>query len=413
MYDTPQKIADTLKELGQNPMSVNDGDGNLYIAYKVTKNHAAYFINQGFEPTKTQDIPLDLNADELDALVEKGILEHSLFAAKTMDVRLPMQVVRTLNTAIEHGDVFKICLLTSRAMPEVLQLYKASGVTHPEKATIVADKGSSMYVHGIRHDARVLTQQEQHFMDGMARHTATDWMDGVRGIIAEHGFDPEKSPALYFERKGIAGDVHHRAILDHYLNPERITDVNVEGTPLDLAIGRYISERLVELNAQVGPAGFDGQPVFSLIGGPCVSELGITKINKGHGLQAILEKAMHQPKAKIPTGVLLTGDDLYDVKTNGPGTDFHFFTRANELAENFALPIRTSHTLHPEHGIDGTEPDMAKDIICFPEERRPRVDLRIPNPAKQSGVVLSLVGYKSGGQEARPTIVSAPEPVIP
>ena len=253
---------------------------------------------------------------------------------------------------------------------------------HPEQVTLVADSGATFYLNGAKREVRRLSEAEKEFL-GRIDERADALKVKVQVILTELGFNRATCPDLYIEPKAIAKNVHYREVLIAYDQPD--------GSELDQRISAVVKAELQKL-IQDGPQEIDGSLTFKTLDGPATVEVKVASVNKGHGLQAIIEAAAqsHTP----PTAVIFTGDDLS--KGNGtPGTDYFAMVRAPYLAELYGIPIYTIHTHHPERGkLDGTDPDERISIATLSEQYpAPNIDLRVPTPTALAEVILST--YKA------------------
>ena len=137
------------------------------VGYKV-KSDKSFDPDEIGNPKK-QDIPFRFVAAELDYMVEIGEIERDIFAGKTMDVRLPAELVKAINHYIEIGEPFRLMPLTSRSFEEALEIFKASGVKHPEKVVFGADSGAILQIDGKTVMKRELSEEEQRIKTGHFR----------------------------------------------------------------------------------------------------------------------------------------------------------------------------------------------------------------------------------------------------
>ncbi len=360
---------------GERPAFVNDLDGNLLVGYSLADSQS---LPLGpLDNPANQAIPFGSTPAQLREWVRQGILVEGIFAEKPMDARLPVDLVDRVNGNVRDGRPFDIAFLTSRSAADAVVLLRESGVERPEQVTLIADSGATLYFHGAKRDVRVLSSAEHDFLFQI--DTGIEALTGkVLELLSARGLDTARCPNLYIETKGIAKNVHYRAVLMAYGQPE--------GSDLDQHIGGLVKAELRKL-VENGPQQADGSQTFQILDGPATVEVTVAGINKGDGLYAIAEAAaQYSPR---PTAVIFTGDDVS--KGNGtPGTDYFAMIRAPEVAEQYGIPVYTIHTLHPLGGrLDGLHPDERKSVLTLSEHYpAPRIDLCVPTPQALAGVIL-------------------------
>lgn len=376
-YSSPSDIKAFLATLGARPCFVNDMDGNTLDGYTL-KPGKPLPLGKGNDP-KNQSIPFGTSPLQLDLLAATGVLEKGIFAEKPMDARLPPRLVALVNDAIANDNPFAIAFLTSRAAGDALTLLRESGVTAPEKATLIADSGATLRLNGEKTEVRRLSDEERGFLSSLGAKAET-FREAAQNVLAAQGFDPAACPGLYIESKGIALNVHYRAVLAAYNQPE--------GSALDRALGAAL-KTLLRAETGNGPQSA-GAPVFKTLDGPATVEVTAGDINKGHGLEALL-RAIKTANAPV-TSVVFTGDDVS--KGNGtPGTDWFAMIRAPELSETYGIPVRNIHTHHPV-GADlaATLPDPAKSPAALSAEwPAPLRDLVVRTPEALGDVIVSAL----------------------
>ncbi len=353
------------------PMFVLDMDGNFAIGYNVTekgKTEGANLLQlKSSENSENQAIPF---GSDIQALLNKGYVEPAIFAAKAMDVRIHPEMARLMNEIAADPDPnrkFDIAILTSRSSDALLKVLQESGIHNPEKLTLVADSGANISVGGEKHNVRSLSTQEQGFLDGIDIQPLET---KVNALLKEQGFDPKKRPSLFLEEKGIAKNIHYRAILEYYNQPE--------GSVLAKAIGSFIKAEMDKYIMEQGPKEND-KPVFKTLGGPATVEVKVASVDKGKGLEAIVKEA--EAIGYRPSSVVFSGDDA-------SGTDGPAFKESPKLQQQYGIPFYTMHAQHPEgNKLGGTDPkpDPKKSA---PEGINP--DIILPDPLAVAKLVAEI-----------------------
>lgn len=424
-YSTAEETSDFLRDAGGRPCPVADCDGNIFVGYKLAKGYENYFDARKNDPQDTgfardengvalgnQDIPFDMPQSLLMRLVYTGVLEQGIFAAKTMDARLPVELVTLINAANEQGEPFKLAFLTSRDMNEAVQLFKASGVKNPELCTLVADSGATMYFGGQKHVLRdvpdhdtidsetPLSRTEKAFLDSVC-HDLPAIRERALQALAAQGFQTDDLPDFYLERKGVAINIHYRAMEDQIV--KNLSDAGIGDDALDDAMDSVDSilsgviKEALDNHAASGPqtAGANGQgdkPVFKSKGGPATMELIIGGVDKGKGLEAIIEKA-RETGTNI-SAFVFSGDDVWK-DGKGAGTDYDAFARAEELSVAYGVPVKCVLTLHPkEETLHGITPDQSRSIAGRDDVK---ADLVMSSPLNNAALIINLA---EGGSSA-------------
>ncbi len=380
-YATPDDIRAFSDKLGSRPLFVCDMDGNIMRGYTLAEGRTLP-LGAGDNPDN-QSIPFGTTQDDLKAMVADGALKLGLFAQKAMDARLPAELVEVINRNTETGNLYALGFLTSRGAKDAVKLMHESGITAPEKATLVADSGGALYFGGVRKDVRALSDEENAYILALS-DMGEEFKNLVKEALMTEGFDPDQAPAPFIEQKGTACNIHYRTILNACGQPE--------GSALDTAIGAAFKQKLAAY-AKAGPKEPDGTDVFKTLGAPAAVEIKIASVNKGHGLEATAVEAMKLPQP--PTAIIFSGDDVCK-KDGGPGTDYYGFVRADELQERFGIPFFNIHTHHPENGdIDGTAPDPYKAPDRLNADYPvPRIDLSVPRPGALVELILTTFREK-------------------
>ena len=386
-YSLAADIENFLQDLGPNPLFVCDLDGNVMTGYRLAPNRTLPL--RASDNFKSQNIPFDTSPKQLAAWVEEGIVVESIFAEKAMDGRLPADLVAVVNKNIADGKLFALTFLTSRSAPDALKLFKESGVTDPERVTLVADSGATIYLNGVKTEVRKLSADEKKFLS-VTGFEAAALKSKVQTVLSSLGLDVGACPDLYIEHKGIATNVHYREVLTAFGQQE--------GSALDKSIGAALKTQLTEKVA-AGPKDGDGKATFMILDGPATVEVKIAKINKGHGLAALASAAMASPAP--PSAIIFSGDDI--ANSNGtPGTDYDGMMRTPALRDELGVPVFNVHTHHPvDCDLNGTVPDPHKSpetlSLAYP---KPIVDLTLRTPAELAAVILK--GLRA---EAAPALV--------
>lgn len=377
-YSTPAEQQAFKDELGDNPFIICDLDGNILSGYTAADGTALTLAET--DDPKSQSIPFGTSQETIQQLVDAGALKNVIFAEKAMDVRLPQPLVDMVNRFIEEDRPFAFAGLTSRSMKDALTVMRESGIHEPEKVTIVADSGASMYVNGQRQDVRKLSEDEKTFLDGVERMGA-ELQDIVRGVLQDAGLDADGAPELFIEPKGIATNVHYRTLLNHYGEKD--------GGDLDRNLGTAL-KAYMQNYVELGPQEEDGALTFKTLDGPATVEVKIAKVNKGHGLEALTAAAMTSKEP--PSAIVFSGDDI--AKGNGhTGTDYYAMVAAPEISAKWNVPILNVHTHHPVGAdMNGTEPDPAKGADTLNAEYvKPVIHLTMASPAQWGGLIREIL----------------------
>jgi hypothetical protein len=380
-YATPSETDAFITQLGPRPFIVCDMDGNVMKAYSLVPGQTLN-LGAGDNP-RNQNIPFGTSQAELDKLVEAGVLKEGIFAEKLMDVRLPSRLVDMINRNIEDANPFSIAFLTSRSAEDALTLLKESGVTEPEKVTLIADSGATLYLNGKKIEVRKLSDEEKEFLSGIGG-AAPALKEIMQGIVQKAGFDPTICPDLFIEPKGIATNVHYREVLTAYGQEE--------GSSLDREIGAAL-KAMLQGQAAAGPRDGHGKQSFDTLTAPATVEVKVAEIHKGHGLEALAQAVAD---AKVPvSSIIFAGDDVATGQPGvaTPGTDYYAMARAPELAAKTGIPFRNIHTHHPL-GCDmaGTIAEPGKSPANLaPEYPQPRIDLTVRTPAALGDVIVETM----------------------
>lgn len=366
-YSTPQEIQDFSDTLlagvtaQRKPLFVLDMDGNILIGYNVKQGVS---LGKATDVTR-RDIP---QGQDVEHLLQNGLVEQALFANKPMDARLPKHLVERLNHLQQSGADFSIAILTSRSESDALQVLRDSGVANPELHTMISDSGAVLRCRGERKPVRELNAVEQQFLDSVQ-----DIRSNLETVIDEQitrlGMDSTHRPPLRFEPKGIACNIHFREVLSHY------------GASEDSALAHQLSEAIgTQLNAHIAANSplQQGVPGFKLLHGPATLEVKLADIHKGHGLHAVVDAALQA--GEKPSAIIFAGDDLCTRDAKGayhPGTDYYAFKAATDVQKQTGISVRTIHTLHPADAtLHGTTPDAART----PPADYPQADITVSSP---------------------------------
>lgn len=383
-YSTEQQIAAFIAARTEDvtpsssPLCVLDLDGNALLGYNTADNLP---LPQTPDVSR-RNIPPDADVAALEAA---GHISAGLFAQKPMDARLPKPLVAQLNTLAAQNKPFELAVLTSRSEADALELLRDSGVESPESITMIADSGAVMRVGGEREAVRAPSFDEQRFLDGMA-DVCLAMEVAVNCVIAAHDLPNENRPALILEEKGIASNVHFRTILDHY------------GAQDNAPLAQDIAAALDEIatgHALQGPQS-DGKPAFKLLHGPATVELKLVDIHKGHGLNALVDKALAE--GVRPSAVIFAGDDVCSLDKHGnvtPGTDYFAFAALPKISTRTGIPTFAIHTQHAVNGqLDGTEPNPAKAIAPLNgyDDIAPAA-LTVPSPIELTQVIYTTLTH--------------------
>lgn len=388
-YSTQTEIQEFKDGLGENPLFVCDMDGNITQAYSLPKTAEPnmHLFENGANPAN-QNIPFNYCAQELDYLVEADQLSKSIFAGATMDVRLPGNLVRLLNHYNETGQPFRLTLLTSRKIKEALQILRASGVHQPEKVTLVADSGATLQINGKYQNARPLSEEEQGIKKSLIEKVSSEeFAQKIKEIISEHVALNELPPELlettpYIEVKNIAVNVHYRQIIEFLDNKGRAYDA----AALDKKLGSFVHHALNDIVAGTS---------FSLRAGSLTVETILEDINKGHGLETIVQAAVDA--GHIPSSVTFSGDDVCHSQNGGfkPGTDYYAMIAAPALQEKFGIEFYNVHTHHPEEKTSlqrGLFPKQDNDPTHLPNNYpKPDIKLKIAFPWENADLISDIL----------------------
>lgn len=357
----------------RKPLFVLDMDGNILIGYNLRTGQTL----PAPADAARRNIP---EGSDIGALLTQGVIEPALFAEKPMDARLPEPLVAHLNRLQAEDKPFEVAILTSRSEADALRILRDSGVSAPERQTIVADSGAVLRCRGERRPVRELEGDERRFLDALPlRQEALE--KAVDNCLRTQRLESDGRPRLRFEPKGIACNVHFREILAHY------------GATEDSTLARSLSETLeAQLTAFIGTHSpvRDGAPSFRLLHGPATLEVKLADIHKGHGLHAVVQAALDD--GVHPSAVVFAGDDVCTRDAHGnpsPGTDYYAFAAAKDIEAETGIPIRTIHTLHPIDGsLHGTEPDAGKT----PPADMVQADVTVPSPLVLGELVETVLG---------------------
>lgn len=377
-YSTQDQIDALLRDLGPDPMTVCDMDGNVMLGFNFTGDTPCRLA--GTDNPAVQSIPFGTSQRAIAAMVKEGIYQQAIFADKAMDVRLPPPLVGLLNAALHANQPFKFPFLTSRSFDDAVKLLQESGVQHIERAAIVADSGATLQLNGEKISVRPLSDTERAYINGLDQLTQTLQTE-IEEIIAAQGFDVD-CPPLRVEHKAIASNIHYREILT--------ATGQGEGSALDVALATHLKSRL---NGYIlaGPQDDAGKPTFKTLDGPATVEMKLASITKAHGLEALIKAALES--STPPSAVVFTGDDV--AKGNGtPGTDYYAMVEADRLSVAYGIPVYTIHTHHPVGTmLDGTTPDPEKSPgKLLPSYAQPRIDLSVPTPVALGSLILRAHG---------------------
>lgn len=359
------------------PMLVLDMDGNIAIGHNL-KDGVELTLAEGDDP-KTQNLPSTIPAS---TLVAEGKVEEAIFSLKALDTRLPETLVKTINQAEADNRPFDIVLLTSRSSKDALKVLELSGVNHPEKMTVVADSGAILQVNGEKKQVRSLSAQEGQLLDGMESTDVERGLEAeVNEVLTRFHLEAAERPALFIERKGTACNVHYNRILKHYGQEE--------GSQLDEALAHAIKGTVEKIVDDAFKAKGEAKTLMTMEG-PATIELKVTGVDKGKGLEAVIETVLE--KGYIPSAVVFAGDDICKRATDGTvshGTDFAAFKAAPSLQEKTGIPFHTVHTLHPESGRltdEHPKPSSAKQASHAGIE----ADLVLPQPKATAALVVEI-----------------------
>lgn len=375
-YSTEQEKADFISKLVEassatrQPLFVLDLDGNAVLGYNPTTS------------TESDDPRRNFAADaDMDALVRDGLAKPALFAAKPLDARLAQPLVSQMNRLIAKGQHFSLAVLTSRSESDALSLLRDSGVREPQKATLIADSGAVMRLGGARTLLRAPSIEERQVLNGL--DAALENLEPqIDDLLNQRGYDTTSRPPLEIEPKGIATNLHFRALLDHYGLEDH--------SPAAQAVSELVQQALQHY-VQQSPAG----GAFKLLHGPATLEMKLADIDKGHGLHALVvaaQEAHHQPSA-----VIFAGDDVCNHSKDGavtPGTDYFAFAALPEIASNTGIPAFGIHTQHNlSASLEGGAPNPAKAIVpmAAPYDAGIKAELTVPSPLALGALVDSAI----------------------
>lgn len=350
----------------RRPLFVLDLDGNAVLGYNLKT-----------PPATNSNPQRDLAPDaDIEALQQQGVVSASLFAKKPLDSRLPKNLVTQLNRLNAQGRPFSLAVLTSRSERDALHLLRDSGVTAPENVTLIADSGAVMRVDGERVAVREPSATEQSALDGLRDLKAT-LENSVDSVLQQHHVPTQGRPALVVEEKGIASNLHFRALLDH-------CSVG-DDSPLAQDITEALQNRLAEyLQMQ------DSGASFKLLHGPATLEMKLADIHKGHGLHALANAALDADCT--PSAIVFAGDDVCNHNKHGhasPGTDYFAFAALQEIEAETGIPCQGIHTHHAVDGsLHGTQPNPQKAIMpmAAPYDAKISPALVVPSPLQLSAL---------------------------
>lgn len=368
-YSSSEDIQRFLNQIGSNPLFVPDLDGNVMDGFVL--NGASPFKAADLENPQNQNIPFGTPLALLDSFVVAGRFKKAVFAEKSMDARLPSALVRFINDSLECGEFFRVAPLTSRGADDARKLMVESGIEHIDRFTHVADSGATLYIGGEKTEVRRLSDVEKEHLKEI--ETVAGELD--RTLAARFGND---LPKLYVEHKGIATNIHYREVLTA-LGEQENSDIDKE-------ISALIKDKLEE-HVAAGPVEADGAKTFKTLDAPAAVEMKIASVNKGHGLAAIIEGALHA--GARPSAIVFSGDDVS--KGNGtPGTDWFAMDRAKALAAQYGIPVYNIHTHHPvgnDLSVSQPDPDKSPSTLSgkFP---RPPIDITVKSPQEMVSIIL-------------------------
>lgn len=398
VYSSANETRDFLDKLGPNPLFVYDMDGNAFIGYKLAEGRTLP-LGPNDNP-KNQSVPFGLDRAKIDALVDDGTLTENIFAAKTMDVRLPQPLVNFINKCVDEDESFKIAFLTSRSEYEAKKILAESGVHNVDAVTLIADSGAVLNIQGEQTLLRPLTEDEHQYrcyLDAIAAEVQTQ----VDEIVRKHMGEDAPTPELYVEHKGIGTNIHWRGILE----------ANKQGdeSPLDHEIGALL-RGAVSGYAKSSPLE-DGKPVFKTLDGPATVELKIASVNKGVGLTMLMDAAAAH--SATPTAFVFSGDD-YSKGNGQPGTDYFAAVQTDAISHKHGIPGYNVLTLHPEGSdIANMEPEMSRMVDTLnPDFERPPVHLIVRTPRENGELVLKAHGQPLTYEKAPQAGWSEPAPVF-
>jgi hypothetical protein len=372
-WAAPEEERDFLDRLGPDAVWVCDLDGTLFVAYDLAGN-LTLPLSLSDDP-KAQSIPFGTSPERIAEMVSNGVLVEKLFARLPMDVRLPPELAARVNDDIENGRA-SIVGLTSRAGDAALKILKESGVTHPERMILVADSGGTIYAPEGKTTTRALSAEERAFLDRIEPLAQGRLGECVQDILRRHGCAAEDCPDLSVEKKGIACNIHYRAVLEHYGLREN--------SGADKEIGSYLKKEMTGLIAAESPLDEKDQLVFKTLDGPATVEVKIAAVNKGIGFEAVIKRILRTGRRPA---FVFCGDDL--TSRGKPGTDWFAAVRKRELAEKYGVSVLNVHVHHPEDGPDGARPDPDKGVDRLGAEyEHPEIDLRVPTARALCGLIL-------------------------
>ena len=379
VYSSPAEINEFMGELGPNPFFIYDMDGNALIGYKVAEGRELP-LNTSDNP-KNQSMPFGLSRTQIDALVADGTLKESIFAGKTMDVRLPQPLVNFINKCVDEDEPFKIGILTSRSEFEAKKILTESGVGKVDAVTLVADSGGILNIQGKQEILRPLTEEEEEYrrtLDAIGAGV----QDMVDELVRKHMGAAAPIPKLYVEHKGIGTNIHWRSILE--------ASKQGDGSPLDHEIGALL-QGLVKEYSKRSPVDEMGNAVFKMLDGPATVELKIASVNKGIGLSMLMAHAAEHHAR--PSAFVFSGDD-YSKGNGQPGTDYFAARETEALSIKYGIPGYNILTLHPVNAdINALEPDLSHMVDTLaPEFERPQIHLIVRTPRENGELVLRAYG---------------------
>lgn len=411
-----EKIAKKTKKPGQRPLFVLDMDGNVLIGYNTVDGKplpgvpvlTPEEIAQGKKQTRY--IPADA---DIDALLKEGKIVPTIFANGGMDVRLPKNLVEELNRASATDRPFDIAILTSRGMEEAEEILRYSDVKNPEKLAFFADSSATAYIDGKLTENYEKSPEEIRFLKGLEDKNLLKKMEAaVDEAIKSIGEDPAKRKhELYIQPKHIATNIHWREIMNDYKGQ------GYDFSPLDKAIATALQPILSEYLDTNNFTNIEGKPVFKYLGGPATTEIKIAAIDKGLGLEKIVELALD--RGVEPSSIIYVGDDIAKFESftskdrekgfkpiiapgkDGvleefrriPGTDYFAFAAGPKIEKETKIPFFGIHTLHP---LDGSIADINADP-----------QLSVPTPSK-----MAFKPSKSGARIMLPMTDSITYPAI-
>ena len=389
-YSSLSDMTVFLEKIGNNPLFVNDLDGNIMNAFALAPGSLLPLTTT--DNPRLQAIPFGMSSQEIEHLVEKRVLKRAIFAERNMDVRLPQCLVHIVNNSIAIGAPGPLAFLTSRGDGDALKLFAESGVHYPECATLATDSGATLNLHGERLIIRGLKPSEQDYLASIPQKHQSELDAIVRQTLSGYEFDADRAPPVTFEMKDTAIGIHYRNVLSAYGQKD--------GSRLDLALGEALKP-LIEKLTQNGPGDEHGRPVFKFLDAAASVEIKMVGADKGDGLRAIVDNVIGG--GQDYSSVVFCGDDV--CKNGRPGTDYDAMIMAEKLQEEYAINVFNIHTHHPvidpDRRIEQGAPRQARSNLVPDPARtpdnlgigyeKPRIDLRVPSPLMLVGLIMQAV----------------------